>query len=56
MSYTVWVLLVLMSFMRGSAAAQELAPGHVDPWPVLRAAAKAIGDLSATTDDVVFGH
>ena len=43
MAYTVWVLLVLMSFMGGSAAAQELAPGHVDPWPVLQAAAKAIG-------------
>ena len=27
----------------GWQLAQNIAPGHVDPWPVLRAAAKAIG-------------
>lgn len=37
-----WIALVLLALMAGTAAAQ-LAPGFVDPEPVLRAAAKAIG-------------
>lgn len=37
------VFLVLLAMMGGTAAAQQLAPGYVDPRPVLEAAAKAIG-------------
>jgi glyoxylase-like metal-dependent hydrolase (beta-lactamase superfamily II) len=36
-------LLVLSALSLGTAAAQRLAPGYVDPAPVLQAAAKAIG-------------
>jgi glyoxylase-like metal-dependent hydrolase (beta-lactamase superfamily II) len=40
MAHRVWVALVLLG---GTAAAQELPRGYVDPRPVLQAAAKAIG-------------
>ena len=37
------VLFPLLLLASGPAAAQQPAPGHVDPWPVLQAAAKAMG-------------
>jgi glyoxylase-like metal-dependent hydrolase (beta-lactamase superfamily II) len=42
MAQRIWISLFLPALMAGMAAAQ-LAPGYVDPEPVLRAAAKAIG-------------
>jgi glyoxylase-like metal-dependent hydrolase (beta-lactamase superfamily II) len=35
--------VVLVALIGKSPAAQELPPGYIDPWPVLRAAVKAIG-------------
>ena len=40
----VWVQFVLVALMSGTAAAQGLAPGYIDPQPVLQAASKAIGN------------
>ena len=37
------VLFPLLLLASGPAAAQQPAPGHVDPVPILRAAAKAMG-------------
>jgi len=34
-----------------SATAQELPPGYVDPWPVLRVAAEAIGTAKLRRKD-----
>jgi len=42
MAHRVWVLVALLAIAGGTAAAQ-LPPGFVDPQPVLKAAAKAIG-------------
>src|SRR3979490_577074 len=39
----VWGQFVLVALMSGTAAAQGLAPGYIDPQPVLQAASKAIG-------------
>src|SRR5882762_9165757 len=44
MSKRVWVQFVLAALMSGTAAAQGLAPGFLDPQPVLQAASKAIGN------------
>ncbi|MDA2939273.1 MBL fold metallo-hydrolase [Acidobacteria bacterium AH-259-A15] len=44
MANRLWVLFVLLALMGGTGAAQEAAPGYVDPWPVLQAAAEAIGN------------
>lgn len=38
-----WVLFVLLVAMGRTAAPQDFPPGYVDPWPVLQAAAEAIG-------------
>jgi glyoxylase-like metal-dependent hydrolase (beta-lactamase superfamily II) len=43
MTQRLWILLVALVVTSRFAVGQNLAPGHVDPWPVLRAAAKAIG-------------
>jgi glyoxylase-like metal-dependent hydrolase (beta-lactamase superfamily II) len=43
MTHRLWILFVVLSVMNRPAVGQEVAPGHVDPWPVLRAAAQAIG-------------
>lgn len=36
-------LILLLALVSEPGAAQQPAPGHADPWPVLRAAAKAMG-------------
>ena len=38
-----WFFLLLLTLLRRSATTQALAPGHVDPQPVLQAAAQAMG-------------
>ncbi len=43
MTHRLWILLVALTVTGRFAVGQNLAPGHVDPWPVLRAAAKAMG-------------
>lgn len=43
MANRVWVLFVLLAPVGRLVIAQAPTPGHVDPWPVLRAAAKAMG-------------
>jgi len=46
-----YALLVLSMLVSLPARAQQLAPGHVDPWPVLRASAQVMGvdDLKCVT-------
>ena len=43
MTHRRWILLLALTVTGRLAEGQNLAPGHVDPWPVLRAAAKAMG-------------
>src|SRR5512134_2474425 len=43
MTHKLSILFVVLSVMNRLAVGQNVPPGHVDPWPVLRAAAKAIG-------------
>ncbi|HEU0004547.1 MAG TPA: MBL fold metallo-hydrolase [Terriglobia bacterium] len=43
MTHKLSILFVVLSVMSRLAVGQNVPPGHVDPWPVLRAAAKAIG-------------
>ena len=38
-----WFFLVILTVTGRFAVGQNIAPGHVDPWPVLRAAAQAMG-------------
>ena len=40
---TKFVAAAAFALLHGAAAAQELQPGYVDPWPVLEAAEAAIG-------------
>src|SRR6266403_3686672 len=44
MARRLWLYFVLLALMGWTAAAQGLAPGYVDPRPVLEAARKAIGN------------
>ena len=43
MAQRLWFFLLLLTLLRRSATTQALAPGHVDPQPVLQAAAQAMG-------------
>ena len=43
MTQKLWILLVALVVTSRFTVGQNLAPGHVDPWPILRAAAKVMG-------------
>ena len=43
MTINIGCRVALVALLTGTAAGQQLAPGYVDPQPVLQAAIKAIG-------------
>ncbi len=43
MTHRLWIFVLTLTVTVRFAESQNVAPGHVDPWPVLRAAAQAMG-------------